>query len=221
MTKKEIVKRYLLFIASLFFIGLGIAFAKQAQLGISPVSSMANVLSLKFTFFSLGTWLIITNCLLLLLQILILRRNFKPLQLLQIPLSLLFGYFTDFWVMIIKYLPNDTYLMKLILLGIGIFFIGFGVTLGVIADIIMNSPEAFIKVLADTLHKDFSTMKTVFDVTWVAIAVVLSLIFFSGRLEGIREGTVITAVLVGFVVKLIRPFLQKHLNKFLMKNSIF
>lgn len=217
MTKKEIIKRYLLFIASLFFIGLGIAFAKQAQLGISPVSSMANVLSLKFTFFSLGTWLIITNCFLLLLQILILRRNFKPFQLLQIPLSFLFGYFTDFWVMIIKYLPNDTYLMKLILLAIGIFIIGFGVTLGVIANIIMNSPEAFIKVLADTLHKEFSTMKTVFDVTWVAIAIVLSLIFFGGRLEGIREGTVITAVLVGFVVKFIRPTLQKHLTKFLEK----
>ena len=217
MSKKETIKRYVLFIASLFFIGLGIAFSKQACLGISPVSSVANVLSIKFPFFSLGSWLITTNLLLLLGQIVILRRDFKMLQLLQIPLSFLFGYFTDFWLLIIKYIPNDTYIVKLALLLVGIFFIGFGVALGVIADIIMNSPEAFIKVLAQKLKKDFSIMKVIFDVCWVGLAVVLSLAFFSGKLEGIREGTVITAVLVGFVVKFIRPTLQNCLTKFLTK----
>lgn len=214
MSKKEIIKRYISFIVSLFFIGLGIAFSKQACLGISPVSSVANVLSIKFSFFSLGSWLIITNLLLLLGQIVILRKNFKPLQLLQIPLSFLFGYFTDFWLLIIKYIPNDSYTVKLGLLAVGIFFIGLGVAFGVIADIIMNSPEAFIKVLAEKTHKDFSTMKVIFDVCWVGLAVVLSLVFFSGKLEGVREGTVITAVLVGFVVKFIRPTLQKRLTEF-------
>lgn len=216
MKKRETVKRYMLFIISLFFIGLGIGFAKQADLGISPISSVPNVMSLKFDFLSLGEWLIVANLLLLLGQILLLRRQFKMVQLLQIPLSFLFGYFTDLGVWIVKGLPSDTYLIKFILLLVSIVIIGFGVALGVIANAILNSPEAFMKVIAEKTKKDFGTIKVIFDVSWVAIATVLSLIFFGG-LEGIREGTVISAILVGFVVKFFRPLLEKPLTKLLTK----
>ena len=96
MSKKETEKRYVLFVISLFISALGVAFTKHGELGVSPISSVANVMSIKLDFFSLGIWLIIWNCVLILGQILILRKKFKPIQLLQIPLSFLFGYFTDF-----------------------------------------------------------------------------------------------------------------------------
>lgn len=96
MTKGEVFKRYLLFIVGLFFIGIGVAFTKHGELGVSPISSVANVVSIKFTSLSFGTWLTVSNCVLLLGQILLLRKNFKLIQLLQIPLSFLFGYFSDF-----------------------------------------------------------------------------------------------------------------------------
>ena len=48
MTKTETVKRYILFIISLFFSALGVAFTKHGELGVSPVSSVANVMSYKF-----------------------------------------------------------------------------------------------------------------------------------------------------------------------------
>ena len=217
MKKAEIAKRYILFIISLFFIGLGIGFAKHAELGISPISSVANVMSEKFTFFTLGNWLLVANLLFLVAQILILRRRFKIVQLLQIPLSFIFGYFTDFGVWIVRGLPNSSYIMKLILLLISIVVIGFGVALGVIANAILNSPEAFMKVISDMTKKDFGTIKVIFDVSWVTLAIVLSLIFFKGKLVGIREGTVISAVLVGFVVKFFRPILQGPLTKVLTK----
>lgn len=215
--KTEIAKRYLLFIISLFFIGLGIGFAKRAELGISPISSLANVMSERFTFMSLGTWLLIANMLFLLAQILILRRNFKLVQLLQIPLSFVFGYFTDFGVWLVKGLPNDIYIIKLVLLLISIVIIGFGVALGVIANAILNSPEALMKVISDKTKKEFGTIKVIFDVSWVSLAVILSLIFFNGKLVGIREGTVISAILIGFVVKFFRPILHKPLTKILTK----
>lgn len=215
--KTETAKRYLLFIISLFFIGLGIGFAKRAELGISPISSLANVMSERFTFLSLGTWLLIANMLFLLVQILILRRNFKPVQLLQIPLSFVFGYFTDFGVWLVKGIPNGTYIMKIVILVISIVIIGFGVALGVIANAILNSPEALMKVIADKTKKEFGTIKVIFDVSWVTLAVILSLVFFNGKLVGIREGTVISAILIGFVVKFFRPILHKPLTKILMK----
>lgn len=217
MTKKETLKRYLLFILCLFFMGIGVALTKHGELGVSPISSVANVVSIKFTFFSFGTWLTITNCVLLLGQVLLLRRNFKPIQLLQIPLSFLFGYFTDFGLWLVGRIPNDTYIVKLLLVFSGIAVLGFGITLGVIADVILNSGEAFVKALADVTKKDFSNMKILFDVLWVLLSVVLSLIFFEGKLYGTREGTVISALFVGVAVKAFRRLLQKPLSKILKR----
>ncbi len=217
MTKREILKRYLLFILCLFFMGIGVALTKHGELGVSPISSVANVVSIKFTFFSFGTWLTISNCVLLLGQILLLRKKFKPLQLLQIPLSFLFGYFTDFGLWLARNIPNDTYIVKLLLVLSGIVVLGFGITLGVIADVILNSGEAFVKALADVTKKDFSNMKIAFDVTWVLLSIVLSLIFFDGKLYGTREGTIISALLVGVTVKLFRKVLQRPLDSILKK----
>lgn len=217
MKAKETAKRYILFIICLFFMGLGVALTKHGELGVSPISSVANVVSLKFTFLSFGTWLTISNCVLLLGQILILRRNFKPIQLLQIPLSFLFGFFTDFGMYLASFIPNDIYIVKLLLVISGIVVLGFGITLGVIADVILNSGEAFVKALADTLKKDFGNTKIAFDVCWVVLSLILSLIFFDGKIVGAREGTILSALLVGVVVKLFRPLLQKPLTKILTK----
>ena len=216
-SKKEIFKRYVLFIISVFFCGVGVAFTKHAELGVSPISSIANVVSIKFDFISFGTWLIVSNCVLLMGQIILLRRNFKPIQLLQIPLSFLFGYFTDFGLWLIDGIPNGNYLVRLLLVGAGIIFIGFGIALGVIADVILNSGEAFVKALADVVKKDFGTVKIIFDVSWVLLSIVLSLVFFDGRLLGTREGTIISSVFVGVTVKFFRPLLQNPLTKILKK----
>ena len=56
MNKNELIKRYILFIISLFFSAIGVAFTKHGELGVSPISSVANVMSCKFTDMSLGTW---------------------------------------------------------------------------------------------------------------------------------------------------------------------
>ena len=215
MTKKELIKRYLLFIACLFFMGIGVALTKHGELGVSPISSVANVVSLKFTFLSFGTWLTISNITLLLGQILLLRKNFKPIQLLQIPLSFLFGYFTDFGMKLVSVIPNDIYLVQLLLVISGIIVLGFGITLGVIADVILNSGEAFVKALADVTKKDFGNTKIIFDISWVAFSILLSLLFFGGKLVGTREGTIISAFTVGIVVKFFRPLLEKPLAKLL------
>ncbi len=215
MSKQELFKRYCLFILCLFFMGIGVALTKHGELGVSPISSVANIVSLRFTFLSFGMWLTISNCVLLLGQILLLRRKFQLIQLLQIPLSFLFGYFTDFGMQLAGFLPNDHYFQKLALVVSGIVVLGFGITLGVIADVILNSGEAFVKALADVLHKDFGNTKIAFDISWVLLSIVLSLLFFDGRLEGTREGTILSAVFVGVTVKCFRPLLQKPLTKLL------
>lgn len=208
MTKQETAKRYILFIIGLFFSALGVAFTKSGELGVSPISSVPNVLSLKFTDISMGTWLIIWNCLLIAGQLIILRKNFKPIQLLQVPLSFLFGWFTDFGMWIVSFIPAESYPAKLAFVFAGVIILGFGISLTVIADVIMNAGEAFVKTIADTSKKNFGNVKIVFDISNVTLSVILSLILFNFSIVGTREGTIIAAVGTGFVVK----FFTKHLN---------
>lgn len=215
MSKKELVKRWILFILCLFFMGVGVAFTKHGNLGVSPISSVANVVSLKFTFFSFGTWLTISNCVLLLGQILLLWKNFKLIQLLQIPLSFLFGLFTDAGMMIADFIQNDNYIIRILLVVSGVVILGFGITLGVIADVILNSGEAFVKAIADVSQKDFSNIKIIFDISWVILSIVISLILFKGEIHGTREGTIISALLVGVTIKIFLTLLQNPISKIL------
>lgn len=193
MDKKEIAKRYGLLVIGLFFAALGVALTKRGELGVSPISSVANVLSYQFTDLTLGSWLILWNCVLILGQILLLRRNFQPIQFLQIPLSFLFGWFTDFGIWLVSFLPVQVYAVRLLMVLAGTVVLGFGITLSVIADQIMNSGEAFVKAISDVTHQEFGTIKVVFDISCVLIALILSLLFF--------EGAIIAALCTGFVVK--------------------
>lgn len=215
--RKETVKRYVLFIIGLFFSGLGVAVTKRGGLGVSPISSVANVISIKLPFFTLGTWLILWNCVLILGQILILRKQFKLIQLLQIPLSVLFGWFTDFGMWLAGFIPTNFYTVRLLSVFIGTAILGFGIALAVIADVIMNSGEAFVKAIADKTHFTFGNVKIAFDISCVVLALVLSLLFFKGKIVGMREGTVIAALLTGQTVKFFQKRLEKPLNKILTK----
>lgn len=216
MQLKEYIRRYMLFTISLFFCALGVAVTKKGELGVSPISSVANVMSIKFLQLSLGNWLIIWNCILILGQIILLRKNFQLIQLLQIPVSFLFGLFTDFGVWLFSFIEPNGYVSRLSLVIIGTVVLGFGISLSVIANVIMNSGEAFVKALSDTIKKDFGSIKVVFDVSCVILAILLSLFMLDMQIIGTREGTVISAICTGFVVKffvkLLKEPMENHLT---------
>ncbi len=219
MNKTELAKRYLLFIVSLFFAALGVAFTKHAELGVSPISSVANVLNSRFDSLSLGTWLIIWNCVLIIGQIVILRKDFQLIQLLQVPLSFLFGVFTDLGMWIVSPIPADFYPVRLIMVITGIIILGFGISLSVIANVIMNAGEAFVKAVSDKIHKEFGNVKIAFDIICVITALALSLIFFDFTIVGTREGTVISALLTGVAVKFFNRKLNQPLNSLLQSEK--
>ena len=196
---------------------MGVAVTKRGELGVSPISSVANVMSGKFDFLSLGVWLILRNCLLILGQVIILRKDFKPIQLLQLPLSFLFGVFTDFGMMSISHIPVSGYAVRLALVALGIIILGFGVSLSVIANVIMNSGEAFVKALSDKTGIKFGNVKIGFDVICVVLSVALSLMLFEGSIVGTREGTVLTAVFTGMIVNFFVMRFDKPLNRIMCK----
>ena len=79
----------------------------------------------------------------------------------------------------------------------------------------MNSGEAFVKTLADAVHKSFGNVKIIFDISCVVLSIILSLIFFDFKIVGTREGTIITAVCTGFVVKFFQKRLQNPVSNIL------
>lgn len=215
MSAGELAKRYTLFIISLFVVAIGVAVTKKAELGVPPTSSVSNVLSLKFTALSLGNWLFIWNLILIAGQILILRKNFQLIQLLQIPLSFLFGYFTDFGMWLVSFIEVDTYLLRMLLVVLGTVILAWGIALAVMANVVMNSAEAFIKAISDTTGKQFGNLKIAFDCACVVLTILLSFIFFDFTLRGTREGTIISAILTGMLVKLFQNRFGEKIERLL------
>lgn len=103
-----IAKRYLLLFAGLSIMAFGVAFSIKASLGTSPISSVPYVVSL-FAPLTVGTATIVMHCVFILLQILILRRNYHPIQLMQLPVAVFFGYLTDFGVWAVRGIHCSTY----------------------------------------------------------------------------------------------------------------
>ncbi len=217
MKKKELFLRYFILIIGLLFSAFGVALAKHAELGVTPISSVANVMSYKIKFLSMGSWLIIWNYALIAGQIILLRRNFRLIQLLQIPLSFLFGWFTDFGLRCVSIIPKDVYIIRLALVFSGIAVLAFGISLSVAAGVIMNSGEAFVKAVSDVSGRNFGNIKILFDICCVLVSILLSLLFFSFRIIGTREGTVISAVLTGFAVKFFNKRIIGPIQTFLTK----
>ena len=215
MSKKEIIKRYILFIISLFFAAFGVAITKHGELGVSPISSVPNVMSSYMDSLSLGVWLIIWNCILIVGQVLILKREFQLIQLLQLPLSLLFGMFTDFGVWCMSYISNHYYAVRILFVIVGIITLGFGVSLSVVANVIMNSGEAFVKAISDKSGMMFGNVKIWFDVGCVVLALVISWVLFKGEIVGTREGTILTALLTGAVVNFFVKRISEPVNNIL------
>lgn len=215
MATKEYIKRYILLIISTFFIAFGIALSKHSGLGVTTVSSIPNVLSLNFTFLSIGNWLNIWNLLLILTQIVILRKDFKMIHLLQIVIAFLNGWFTDFWLIFIVHIPLYNYFIRLLLVTFGVAVLGVGVSLSFIANVLLNPAEALVRVIADKLHKNIGNVKIVFDILCVSFAIILSMLFFDFRIIGVREGTVMAMIFTGMIVKIFNRWLWEPFNRFL------
>ena len=204
---KYTFRRYLLFVASLFINAFGIAFITKALLGTSPITSVTYVLSL-FTPFTMGIWTILLNLLFVVLEpFLMTRRELREdlrMYLLQIPISFCFGLFIDFSMFMLFWLEPSAYVMKVTVLLVGCVILALGIALEVKANAAMMAGEYLVKAITRRFHGEFGYVKLGFDVTLLTIACILSLVFLSD-IQGVREGTVVSALLVGPIVHFVSP----------------
>ena len=203
--KTELIKRYIFLLVGLFVNGLGVSFITKAGLGTSPITSIPYTLSLGFTP-TVGMFTFVFNIFLIILQLILLRRNFQLQNLLQLPIIALFSFFIDLTMSLLGFIQPETYVLKVISLVIGCLILGFGVFMEMVANVAMLPGEATVRVVSDVFSTDFGKTKIAFDSSMTVIAAILSFIMFK-HLDGVREGTIVAAILVGFIARLFKKYI--------------
>lgn len=199
MSRQELLRRYLVFLLGLYVNALGISFIIKAGLGSSPISSVPYTVSLG-TPLTLGMLTFVLNFLLVIGQILLLGKDFKKEQWLQLPVTVVFSAFIDLSMWSLGFVHPTDYFWQIVALLVGCAILGFGVSLEVVGNVVMLGGEAFVSALSRITKKEFGLMKVCFDTSLMLLACLISLLMF-GSIEGVREGTVIAALLVGFFAR--------------------
>ncbi len=199
-------KRYLLLILAVMIQSAGIALVVKSLLGTSPISSLPYVLSLisPFTF---GQTTFAVNMVFVVFELLMLRRDFPAIFWLQVPVTILFGFCIDFFMQLFAILP-EAYALKLLLCLLGTSLVALGVAGQGIADVLMLAGEGAVYVFARKSGIDFGKVKVGNDISLVAIAAIVSVLTM-GTIKGIREGTLISALLTGIIAR----FYLRHLSR--------
>lgn len=204
MSIRELALRYSVFVTGLFIMALGIGMGVHADLGISPISCPPYVMSLGAPRFTLGQYTILLHILLILLQIVLLRRQFERIQLLQLAVAFAFGFFCDLGVRITAPLTPATYGGQLALMLSSCLVQAIGISLEISAGALLLAGEGAMLAIARVTRIPFERVKVAFDVALVAIGMLLAWLLF-GDLTGIREGTFVSAVLIGLIIGRIHP----------------
>lgn len=209
---RSLINRYLFLCIGLMIMAFGVAFSIKAGLGTSPISSVPYAINC-FTPFSVGNITIMMHCIFILLQVIILRKNYELVQLMQLPAAIIFGFMTDFAIYVIEDFACNSYTMQWIYCLIGIFLVAIGVSCEVVANVVTLAGEGLILALCKVLPIKFGYMKVLFDLLLVCIALVLCIVFLK-NIVGVREGTVAAAILVGLISKQLNKLFEQATAKF-------
>ena len=189
---ERLVQRYLWFVLGVCINSFGVAFITKAALGTSPISSVPYVLDLELPL-SFGETTFAMNLLFIIAQVALLRRDFKPIQLLQVAVNLLFSTLIDVSMAALSWLNPAELPLQLASLALGCAILGFGVSVEVAPNVIVVPGEGIVRAIASVTEKPFGTVKMCFDCTLVIVACALSFAFFNG----LGVGTIISALAVG------------------------
>lgn len=217
--KLNVMKRLVIYTMGLFLMALGVAFSVNSNLGVSPVNSLPYVIS-QISGIDLGSCVIVIFCSYLLVQVLLLGRQFRWINLTQVLFSVIFGYFVDLAKWIVGDFALPTYPGRLFMLLISILLVALGVCLYMDVKLINMPMEGMIDAIKAVLapQKPFHDVKVVMDCLVVAVGGVLSLIFLGG-LVGIREGTVLCALLAGRFMKPMQKVLVPLIESFCLEEK--
>lgn len=210
----SLAKRYFIYILGLFIMTIGIGISVKCNLGVSPVSTIPYTLTLIFGI-EMGRATILFYIVLVLIQLAILRRDFKITHVLQILIAIIFGYFTTFSNSIFALFPAiDNYFLRFLMLIISLFCVAIGILLYLSTNLIPLAGEGVMQAVSLKTGLPFPKCKIGFDITMVIISAIACL-FFLKNLGSVGIGTILASVLVGVILSVLSKHFKERLLNFL------
>ncbi len=219
------IKRLFIYLLGLYCMAIGVVLSARSNLGVSPVGSLANVfyqigLAEKMPdFVNLGNCTMLLYVIYILAEILILRRDFKPLMFLQLIAAVLFGQLVNLAGVMLAFLPDPAnYGFQLVYIICSIPMVAVGVMCYLSPNLLPTPGDGMSIAISKKSGLSLGTSKVIFDCTMVVISAVVSLLYFH-KLVGVREGTVICALFVGMVLKQMQKLWQESLLRFVEREN--
>lgn len=209
------INRYVIYLISLFIISLGASLSIKANLGTSPLICLPYVCSL-ITNLSVGIVIFLFTILFIVIQIALLGKGFEKRQYLQLVIGFIFSFFVDFSLMIVNFINPIGYINQFLLLLFSCLVVAFGVLLEIQTEVVYLPADGVIVAISKVLKKDFPKVKPFVDTSMVIIAAVLSIVFL-GYLAGVREGTIISALIIGPIVKILKKYFDPYVSRLFEK----
>lgn len=219
MTEKRVFYTELSYLLGLVIMALGAAFTERAGFGMSMVVAPAYILHLKVSaflpWFSFGVAEYVVQGLLLLLIAAVMRR-FKLSYLFSFVTALLYGALLDGAIFLVSFVPNEAFVLRAVWFVIGTVLCSVAVSLCLHTYISPEAYELLVKEFTKKCKGGVTRVKTVYDCVSTLVSIALSFVFFGfGTFRGVGIGTVVCALVNGFLIGRISALLEKN---FVFKN---
>lgn len=233
MKAKNILMGYGLATLGQFLVAVGVALAVKSDLGQGPLPGPAYALSTAgIGGLSLGVWLFLVNCFLILIQLAVLRKEFKASHLMQILASAVFGGLTDLACWMLGWLTLKFFWERILVIALACLVTALGTSIEVVSRGWMLSVEMTIAAISKVARAPFSRVKVFVDCAHVAVTLLLCWIFFhnplgqgdisnfwdfllvkvDGSLVAVGLGTIIMAFGVGPLMRLTDPLADRLMD---------
>lgn len=197
---------------------LGVSLSIQAGLGVSPVSSLAYALVLT-SGLSIGITTVLANILFILVQIILSKRmDIKDLML-QLIISVVFGFFMDATLFLVQLLPTpESIVLRCVYLIISLFVVSAGLIGYFTAKLPLMPYDALTYVISEQFKIKFSKAKITGDLINVFVAAIMGLVFIQS-FGAIGIGTIVAAYFIGKILGWMILRFQEPLQQWVSQNE--
>lgn len=212
--KKRVLYTEGSYLLGLIIMAFGAAFTELSRFGMSMVVAPTYILHLKVSeylpWFTFGVAEYVVQALIIVLMAVIMRR-FKVSYLFSLVTALLYGTLLDAAMYLLSFLPADYVSIRILWFVTGTVCCAAAVSLFFHTYISPEAYELIVKELAKKYSFNINKVKTAYDCINTLLALVLSFAFFGfGVFKGVGIGTIICAILNGFLIGKITFMLEKY-----------
>lgn len=208
------VWQHVLLLISLVVMTMGVAVCVRSMLGSSVISVLPYVFQDAGTAgyvpqLTIGQYTYLMNALLVVGQIMVLRRRFEAVQLFQLLVGFVFGSLIDMNMWLTQWLHPTALWTKALAQWAGCTILGIGIALEVRCGSVTMPGEGFPVAISLVSGIEFPKVKIMVDSSLVVLGIVACYAFFgTWQWHIVGIGTLFAMYYVGFMVRIVSRHLQ-------------